>query len=78
VCLSRKVRATGVERLLIRTTHWSLRAPQRDLPAHGHRNAANDNGDEEEEELEDEDGEGTAAIFPLPAGFDINKIITFD
>jgi hypothetical protein len=52
---------------------------QRELPARALRNAANDNGDEEDEDQEDEDGEAAPAMLaglPLPAGFDINKIVS--
>jgi hypothetical protein len=56
---------------------------QRELPPAKLRNAANDNsddGEDDEEDIDDEDAEGIAAPptiggFPLPPGFDINKIV---
>lgn len=54
---------------------------QRELPPAKLRNAANDNGDDDEEgEEEDEDTDEQSAAptiggFPLPPGFDINKIV---
>jgi hypothetical protein len=50
---------------------------QRDLPPPALRNAANDNGeDEDEEEEADAAAPPTLGGFPLPPGFDINKIVS--
>ena len=59
---------------------------QRDVPPPALRNAANDNGDEDDEdEDEDDDDEGGVRAqgaptmfggFPMPPGFDINKIVS--
>jgi hypothetical protein len=50
---------------------------QRDLPPPALRNAANDNGeDEDDEEEADAAAPPMLGGFPLPAGFDINKIVS--
>lgn len=57
---------------------------QRDVPPPALRNAANDNGDEDDddEEGDDEGGQRAQATptmfggFPMPPGFDINKIVS--
>jgi hypothetical protein len=61
----------------------SLHALQQREPPRALRNAANDNGDdldEDDEEGEDEDEQEAAPPsiggFPLPPGFDINKIVS--
>jgi len=50
---------------------------QRDLSPQALRNAANDNGDDEvEDEEDDEPAPPMLGGFPLPPGFDINKIVS--
>lgn len=59
---------------------------QRELPPPALRNAANDNGDERDEDEDDGDDEAEDGVdnvapatlggFPLPPGFDINKIVS--
>ncbi len=59
---------------------------QRDLPPSALRNAANENGDEDDDEDEEDDDEGGGGAhgtaptmfggFPMPPGFDINKIVS--
>ena len=51
---------------------------QRELPSRALRNAANDNGDEEDQEQEEDDTAPPPMLggFPLPPGFDINKIVS--
>jgi hypothetical protein len=50
---------------------------QRDLPPQALRNAANDNGDDDDlEEEADPAAPQMLAGFPLPPGFDINKIVS--